>query len=1439
MNKIKIRNIKAYYVILLMLFNVVVTTGFIFNSIKIVDFEDDYTSDIEELKSLELASENPKTGITGTISDRNGKIFSDISVSSPNRYINRYQSDLDVQPSLFLQDWNITRANMMFTNLDAVNYTKDIETDTTEFIYSSIHGPIYFYQKFSVELSQYVNNVSVFIQDINNPTLFTDENSWEVAILNCSNDNQGSPNVNNTLGLLQKPHPIVYAAHWEVFDYKNSDIGAIYLDVTKTNWTVESGTIKYWFAMRIKIPPDDSQAQGGPKFLYFSPDGEDPNDKGEGDTFAINPSFFTDKYYTNHAVENVTAFGNHTEYYSQFNVGNLSSFVKMDNDRYFAESNNSLIYSANLTQINVKFYLEELSGNGITYEDLSDPAKRNEINWWEEHYRYINNFNISYALNCSIENIFWSWLYLKNNTGDFVPIFPISPMNKTTEDLFEIVISDPYFKLYIINNYINFTDSNSITFQFFLADPQAFNTTINQLTVRVRELPVLNSMIPHDPLLQDLNYASDVSIFNGTSSMSTIDAINSLNTIDKKRYNISATTTNVSIEFKFNVLSGLESSIFNVTDLDDWVFKQPNPIVPQIDIRITSNVSVYNKNSLNESVLEVYKGDVNNTYFTAEQNSSTWIRIDELGNNSYAFNQEITNITYLDPFTTWIFMQLVNVSDDNSIRFRLRYVGNETFQNFNVSINEFALIIYVQNAISSDITSKLGFGLNSNSLKPSDIHLKNFGAIIPDNGLWEMNISNGIPTQGFYYFNVTSIWPAVRFDVSGNYTIEKSQNYNWEYLLAQNNPKILWNVSADIVYYSYYSNIDESRGLQFNVPLEWLLIEVYNSSSSPPTVSGGWYWTIQSNNIFKTITLYNISDGFWKIGMNSSMSILNMNYSATGEIKIDQIMVANASIPLHYGGEVNFEVYSESSSMIFSDYDILNETALENSTYFKWNVLDTTSNTGKYYLKTYWVNHNQTHAFLSLDVLQINVSKWASNFTYIPLPGIIRFGQDISLDLDFSCENSSISFEGFPVKFSIKYSTLTQLFTKYIDTNYETSLNYTIPDSFNGNLNITILFDGNYRIDGYIEEFSLDIEEKLGVNIEFVITPDVQYLTGTYYFSVKVTDELDNPLESVELIFKLLDGQNNVAYEITTRSNEEGIASASLNLQNLGSSFTIQVSFAEKGIYASAEISSESLRVINEFTRFMESFIQYLPFIILGIVVISTFITVRYIMKSRKRRVWADDATVLDDLVKISYILIISKEAGLSIYHKQISFEDIDSDLISGFLQAISAFKSEIKKSTTTIAKRPGFEMDYVDFKIVITDGAYVRVALVLEGTPSEKLKENQWLFTDKFEERFTPLLKDFDGDITPFKQSDDLVEKYFNITLIYPLKLGKHYGVIKLKGLEKDLVEMAAEIQKERKVFFISSLLNLALAARKASRDEIISTILSLREKELIIPVE
>jgi hypothetical protein len=1066
--------------------------------------------------------------------NRTGKIFSNITRINKNCYINREQPGLNTQPEIYIPNYNISHAKMSFENITAINYTRYIEEDFSEFITSSIDGPTYIFQKFSVEISQYINNISVLIQDINNPVSFTDENSWEVAIVNCSNS--GTPNTLETLGILMKPHPLAYATHWELFDFKNSESGSIFLDISNTNMTSENGIEKYWFAFRIKIPQDDSITGGGPKFLYFNPDAGDIDDIGEGATFAISPDFYFDDYTVNNVKTSQVTNGSYFE-------GDINSFRNIDEDRYLAGDTNNVT-------IEVTFELQELKNSPFTYWELflevykqfSLMKGRPGFNWWFDHYKHIFSFDFYLMVNVSdIAMIQTANISIYNYKAGPLEekwvTLPYDIINETETTLYFSIRNplDKYYILAYMDNYPLGSGNNTLKFMLeYIGVGSDFNVSVNQFKVEVGELENLNTIQPHDPLVQDLEFSNDVLVSNGTTFPFGEQTIESLYYNDEDYYQAQAFTDNMAFFFTYNVLEDIDNTLWDV-DYYDWLASYPNPVVPSMDIRITSNVS--RPDNLDLAALALYKGNQTFDILDEETNKGQWILMSDV--REYAHTNETTSVLRFDAGFTWIFLNILNETLDNQAFFILLYYTNSSLDyGFNVSINEFSINFYIQNAITSDISSSIGLGINSNTLTPTDIGLQNFGVAVTDAGMgmgvWEADIDEASISQGFFECDVTSLWHSITFDVNGTYTL----------------------------------------------------------------------------------------------------------------FKIEPI-------------------------------------------------------------------------------------------------------------------------------------------------------------------------------------------------IEFVENPASQYLAGTKFFSARVFESGGKPLENVEVIFEVLNINNITLYDATAATNEEGIATAPLRFENTGIKYTVRARFAEEGLYTSAEIVSGYIEVVTPLSLFLEDFIRYLPYIIIGLAAVVAYLSIQRVRHARQRRIWAGEASILDDLLKITYIMIIHKDVGVSIYDKQISLEGIDSDLISGFLQAISHFRSEIKKGAISSTKGQGFEMDYYDFKIVITDGEFVRVALILDGTPSEKLKESQIAFTDHFERRFEANLKDFTGDITAFRESDDLIEKYFNVTFVYPLQLGKHYGVVKLKGLEKDLTEVAEQIQKERKFFFISSLLNFGLAGRKASRDEIISTIISLKRKGLIIPAE
>ncbi len=1293
--------------------------------------------------NIKLANNNDPEIEIGSIENREGKIFCDISTSDTDLYVNRYQPGLSIQPELFLQNWNITHARMQFENIYALNYTKNIETEYSEYIVSSEKGPKYIYQMFSVELSQYVNNVSIFILDVFNPANYTD---WEIAIVNCSNS--GTPNQFETLGKLRKSVPIGMNAkpHWETFDFKNSD-GSIYLNKSNTYRTVENEINKYWFAIRVEIPCGNP-AQNL-KFLYFNPDGDTYSDIGEGETFAQSPEFTFDNYTLNYVKENRTINGTIIK-------GGIESFKNWtDDNRYIVENESRFV------NITTRFELEELKNSRLNWSQLNKTLlwgiKHNDLNWWiRDHYKYVYSIDLNLAINVSnkdgIKNAnltFFNWIDKVWNTSY---VISFENLTQTDEMLINYRIKDPITKaIYIvagINSKENQNNSLKFKFEYESNGTSDFNVSINQFTVEIGELEELTTIQPHDPQIQKLYYCNNVTQSNGTmdfESDGTIEALKFNN--DDKRIQNRAETNNISIEFTFDVLTELNNSLWDV-DFYDWITVNPYPIIPITEIRVQSNVSISHKNNITLAVLEFFKGNNTSEFLSDEQNDASWIRVSET-NRTFAFTEEQTELVYLDAGFTWIFLQFLNRSNNNTIKMRLRYQTNVSDGDpdwaFNVSINHVSINFYIQNAYSSDIASKIGLGLKSATLSPSLIKMQNLGLNITDNGyqrgIWEADISDGSPTEAFFNFNVTSIWPEIIFDVSGIYTIEHSQSYIWEYKLDDSVQKVLWNVSSDISYYDYidYTTLQNSQGLQIIVPSDWELMEIYDCSVSPPNPNGGWFSTSQSAGHFNTITVYNIYDGSWKISLNSSKSTLLLNVNSTSTY-IDKMIKTDIDIKENYGGNIYLKIYNSSSALIFSQITTLNESSLEHSASYYWDIFSTTTSGGTYYLKAFWILYNETHTFLALNITEIVVSKYK-----------------VALEI----------------------------------------LN-------NQELSKTHIFGDNILIKGKLTN------NETGADI------DGELVIGKVYD--KDQNLIDNSLRDI--------------------TNNEGIIHIEYHLPSEVRSISIELVYNTSGTYYSAGQNLQTLKInqISQLENDLKEFLKYLPYIVAILVIaLATVVGLRY-RKIKLRRIWAGEAMILDDLLKISHVMIIHKDVGVSIYDKQFSLEDIDADLISGFLHAISQFRSEIKKGTSPDEGK-GFEMDYGDFKIVLSDGNYIRTALILDGIPSEKLKENQLLFTEEFEKTFETLLKEFDGDVTEFRKSDALIEKYFNISLTYPLQLAKHYELIKVKGLDKALVEVADQIQKEKKFFFTSNLLNYALAGRKASRDEIVSIIIDLKRRGVIIP--
>ncbi len=1088
--------------------------------------------------------DNDLSSLKTSAVESGGKLYTTRTTSIQNCYINNKLLGLNRLPNIYIKNNILSNAEMTFDDIIVHNFTYDLEPDFTEaFKSKSSFEPTYIYQKFWVDKSTFLYNVSIYILDEINELLYDETNSWEVAIMNCTNDFYGTPFDNGTIQIpLEKTHRRHSLPDWELFDFLNSPIGSLFLDIDNTNYTVENGLVKYWFAIRVKMPPDDTYRGGGRKFLFFKPDGTDPNDKGAGDTFARFGQSFGTGAHRKIFSENYVGANNTND--GTVISGDLISFNETDSDRFLAQSDTN-----NLTiTTRVDFKIEDgywfwLINKVLPSKTPEELLKEYNIPIpWEEFWNLIHpyliyGFEINVVTNISdIGAIQTANMFVYNaSNSEWFNVTNDFNITQVDETLLNVRISELGGKegfLSLLGTPLSPYNYN-LTMKFNYTSSAGFNVSFNEVTVDVVRLEEISPLQRFDPGISDLFYPIKATVNSTTGRLIGDPNLNVLELNDGKYFKAQSWTNNLTIDFEFNLLPYLNNSLWSMDELDyQYIF--PNPIIPNMLLALTSNVSIDNANNLSLAKLYVNVKD-SNLPFLPE--GAEWLPIWE--EELLAHKDEFQVPAKINSSDSWFILQMINSSSqENSLKFRLRYEWNESQTpppgGFNVTIDEFSFDITIQNAVSSDITSMIGIGLNNSDFQPPDINLKVQSIDVANDSTWEAPIVDGIPSSdGYFEFNISTNWESISFNVTVTYT------------------------------------------------------------------------------------------------------------------------------------------------------------------------------------------------------------------TY-----------------------------------------------KYI--------------------------------------VDLDFEKKI----------ESQYMKGTNYFSVEVTDDSGNELEDITLTFELLDSNGKVVDEDTSDTNDEGVAKGSLNFKEVGDGYTVKVSFDEDSIYAKEDIESDEFRIVDETILLIDNFLFFLPYILIAVAVTTIFVTVRHHKMNKLRRYWAEDALILDDLLKISYIMIIHKDAGVTIYSKQISME-LDSDLIGGFLTAISAFRSEIKKPKDQLTKSKGFEMDYYDFKIIINDGDVVRVALILDGIPSDKLEENHEAFTSKFEQRFRKQLDPFTGDVKPFVATESIIERYFNLSLMYPLQLGKHWEFIKFKKLENALVEVAVEMQKERKFFFFSSLLSYGLAGRKASRDQIISTILELKRRGIIVPIE
>ncbi|MFX1317485.1 MAG: hypothetical protein ACFE9T_16605, partial [Promethearchaeota archaeon] len=156
------------------------------------------------------------------------------------------------------------------------------------------------------------------------------------------------------------------------------------------------------------------------------------------------------------------------------------------------------------------------------------------------------------------------------------------------------------------------------------------------------------------------------------------------------------------------------------------------------------------------------------------------------------------------------------------------------------------------------------------------------------------------------------------------------------------------------------------------------------------------------------------------------------------------------------------------------------------------------------------------------------------------------------------------------------------------------------------------------------------------------------------------------------------------------------------------------------------------------------------------------------------------------------------------------TIKELNGTLISGFLQALSSFGIELMKVEN---QSQTIKLEYKNSIVLMSEFVNLRLILILKDNPSQYLVFSIEDLASDIYKNYGYLIDQFNGDVRQFKGIKDLLIKYLNISIIYPLKL---VNIEKLEKIKTSLAEkaMIADVisimnKKNTDTFYLKDIIN------------------------------
>lgn len=201
------------------------------------------------------------------------------------------------------------------------------------------------------------------------------------------------------------------------------------------------------------------------------------------------------------------------------------------------------------------------------------------------------------------------------------------------------------------------------------------------------------------------------------------------------------------------------------------------------------------------------------------------------------------------------------------------------------------------------------------------------------------------------------------------------------------------------------------------------------------------------------------------------------------------------------------------------------------------------------------------------------------------------------------------------------------------------------------------------------------------------------------------------------------------------------------------------------------------------------------------------------------------------DIVSLENLFVILKSTGDCLIARTYSPEGI-ADSMKAVLCKVIANYAKGDRRHDAFCDLIRFENN----KILVDDGDFVRVAVTIGATPSEKLIRSLVRFVQYLELQNYAILKNATGPIGELQGIDDLLDIQFGASLIAPYTLAQ---TKKMSGFEETLQLMAANLLSQHDYFYLSQLYAHAKSETLVDEVMIFKTIQDLVDKQVIVPYD